>query len=190
MHNPVDIQPFLESSGVLGIHIGAPAIGRTTSPQRGMEGFQMIGRNLCSGNRLCGIGMLWIRGLVFWTFAAALMPLRPFVLEPHFDPFAERLLGPPPPPGSAVGTGMPGRADTPFRTASTVVERVGRPPAFGEASAGRHAFERNRHLAGNFQKPRLYTLCARFLWSVAYQVFLRQTAVPHTALWCCRQPFH
>jgi hypothetical protein len=99
MHHPVDIQPFLESSGVpgfLGIHIGAPAIGRTTSPQRRMEGFQMIGMNLCNGKRLCGVGMLWIRSLVFGPFGAALMPLRPFVLEPHFDTFAERLLGPPP----------------------------------------------------------------------------------------------
>src|SRR5215510_10519586 len=60
MHNPVDLQPFLESSGVLGIHIGAAAIGSTTSPQRGMEGFQMIGMNLCSGKRLFGVGMLWI----------------------------------------------------------------------------------------------------------------------------------
>jgi hypothetical protein len=50
-----------------------------------MEGFQMIGMNLCGGKRLCGVGMLWIRGLVFWPFGTALMLLRPFVLEPHFD---------------------------------------------------------------------------------------------------------
>ena len=96
MHNPVDIQPFLESSCVLGIHIGASAIGSTTSPQRRMEGLKMIGMNLCGGNRWYGVGMLGIRGLVFWTFGTSLMPLRAFVLEPHFDTFAERLLGPPP----------------------------------------------------------------------------------------------
>jgi hypothetical protein len=60
-----------------------------------MEGFQMIGMNLCDGKRLYGVGMLWIRSLAFWPFGAALMPLRPFILEPHFDAFAERLLGRP-----------------------------------------------------------------------------------------------
>ena len=42
------------------------------------------------------MGVFWIRRLIFWPFGTALMPLRPFVLESHFDAFAERLLGPPP----------------------------------------------------------------------------------------------
>ena len=52
----------------------------------------MIGMNLCGGYRLCGVGMLCIRGLIFGPFGTALIPLRPFVLEPHFDAFAQRLL--------------------------------------------------------------------------------------------------
>ena len=75
MHNPVDIQPCLESSGVLCIHIGVPAIGRTPSSERGMEGFQMIGMDLCGGKRLWGVRMFWIRRLIFRPFAASLMPL-------------------------------------------------------------------------------------------------------------------
>src|SRR5215510_5926693 len=75
MHNPIHISPVLESSCLLGIHIGAPAIGRTTSSQRGMEGFQMIRMHLCGGKRLGRVGMLWIRGLILGAFAPALMPL-------------------------------------------------------------------------------------------------------------------
>jgi hypothetical protein len=81
---------------VLGIHIGAPAIGSTTSPQRRMEGFQMMGMHLCDGKRLCGVGRLWIWSLVCGPFGAALRPLRPLVLAPHCAALAERLLGPPP----------------------------------------------------------------------------------------------
>jgi hypothetical protein len=40
-----------------------------------MEGFQMIGMNIGSGNSLGGGGMLWIGRLIFWPFAASLMPL-------------------------------------------------------------------------------------------------------------------
>jgi len=82
----------LEASCPLGRHIGVPAIGCTPSPSRGMEGFQMIGMHLCRGNRLGGVGMLWIRGLVLRPFATALMPLRPFILESYFDAFAQGLL--------------------------------------------------------------------------------------------------
>jgi hypothetical protein len=96
MHNPVYISSFLESPQVLGIHIGASAIGSTTSPQRRMEGFQMIGMHLFGSHRLCGVGMLRIRSLIFGPFGTALMPLRPFVLEPHFDAFGQHLFGPPP----------------------------------------------------------------------------------------------
>jgi hypothetical protein len=50
-----------------------------------MEGFKMIGMNIGSGDRLEGIGMLWVWRLIFWPFGTSLMPLRPFILEPHFD---------------------------------------------------------------------------------------------------------
>src|SRR4030095_16713647 len=33
-----------------------------------MEGFKVIGMNILSGHRLCGVGMLWIRCLVFRPF--------------------------------------------------------------------------------------------------------------------------
>jgi hypothetical protein len=58
-----------------------------------MEGFQMIGMDLGGGNRLWGVGMLWIRRLIFRPFGASLMPLCPFVLDPHLDAFGQRLLG-------------------------------------------------------------------------------------------------
>src|SRR5499427_10692018 len=58
-----------------------------------MEGFQMIGMNLCGGHGLCGVGMLWIRRLIPGPFGSALVPLGSFVLEPHFDAFGQRLLG-------------------------------------------------------------------------------------------------
>ena len=96
MSNPGHLSPCLQSSWVLCIHIDAPARGRTTSPQRRLEGFKMIGMHLLGGQRRCGGGMLWRRGLIFWTLGTALMPLRPFVLEPHCDAFGSRLLGPPP----------------------------------------------------------------------------------------------
>jgi hypothetical protein len=64
-YNPVHIQPFLESSCLLGIPIGAPAIGRTTTSQRRMEGFQVIRMHLCGVQRRCGVGMLWTWGLIF-----------------------------------------------------------------------------------------------------------------------------
>ena len=52
----------------------------------------MIVMNLFGGKRLFGVGMLWIRVLVFGPFGTALMPLRPFILEPYFDAFGQRLL--------------------------------------------------------------------------------------------------
>ena len=52
----------------------------------------MIRMNICGGYRLCGVGMLWIGGLIFGPFATALMPLRPFILESYFDAFAQGLL--------------------------------------------------------------------------------------------------
>src|SRR4029450_3506445 len=72
--------------------IGTSAIGRTASSQRRMEGFQMIGMHIGSGHRLGGVGMRGIGRLIPWSFATALMPLRPFILEPHFDAFGQRLL--------------------------------------------------------------------------------------------------
>ena len=57
-----------------------------------MEGFKVIGMNLCGSQRLCGVGMLWIRCLVLRPCGPSLMPLGPFVLEPHFDAFGQRLL--------------------------------------------------------------------------------------------------
>src|SRR6266446_4972113 len=71
---PVDVQAFLEASCVLGIHIGLPPIGRTPASQRRMEGFQMIGVNLWSGNGLWGVGMFWIRRLICRPFGTSLMP--------------------------------------------------------------------------------------------------------------------
>src|SRR5215471_14567371 len=76
MHNPVDIQSFLEASCVFGIHIGLPPIGRTPASQRRMEGFQMIGMNICAGHRLYSVGMLGIGGFIFRSFGPALMSLR------------------------------------------------------------------------------------------------------------------
>src|SRR5215467_10091993 len=73
--------------GLFRIHIGTSAIGGTASSQRRMEGFQMIGMNSGSGHRLGGVGMFGIGRLIPWSFATALMPLRPFILEPHFDAF-------------------------------------------------------------------------------------------------------
>jgi len=58
-----------------------------------MEGFQMIGMNLCSGHRLCSIGMLGIRRLICRPFGPALVPLCAFVLEPYFDTLGQRLRG-------------------------------------------------------------------------------------------------
>src|SRR4030095_9553749 len=47
--------------------------------------------NIFGGYRLCSVGMLWIGGLIFWSFGTAFMPLRPFILEPHFHAFAQGL---------------------------------------------------------------------------------------------------
>ena len=96
MHDPVDIQSFLEASCVFGIHIGVPPIGRTPASQRRMEGFQMIGMHLCGSYRLYRVGMLGIRGLIFRPFGTSPMPLGPCVLAPHFDAFGQRLLRAPP----------------------------------------------------------------------------------------------
>src|SRR5882672_1075606 len=68
MHNPVDIQSLLQSCLVFCIGIGASAISSTTSSQRRIEGFQMIRMNLFGRHKLCGIGMLWIGGLILWPF--------------------------------------------------------------------------------------------------------------------------
>ena len=75
MHNPVDIQSFLEASCVFGIHIGVPPIGRTPASQRRMEGFHMIGMNLCGGHRLDSVGMLWTGGLIFRPFGTSPLSL-------------------------------------------------------------------------------------------------------------------
>ena len=48
--------------------------------------------NVCGGYKLRGVGMLWIGSLIFGPFGTALMPLRPFILEPYFDAFAQGLL--------------------------------------------------------------------------------------------------
>jgi hypothetical protein len=75
MHNPVDIQPFLESSCVLCLHMGTPAIGRASASQRRMESFLMIGMNLWGRSRLGRVGMLWIRRLIFRPFGPSPMSL-------------------------------------------------------------------------------------------------------------------
>ena len=75
MHNPVDIQPFLESSCVLCIHIGTPAIGRASASQRRMASFRMIGMHLCGRSRLGGVGMLWRRRLIFRPFGTSPLSL-------------------------------------------------------------------------------------------------------------------
>ena len=74
MPTPVPLYPFLESSWVLGRHIGAPAIGGPPSAQRGREGFQRLGLHRCGGPRLCGGGMPWIRGVILGPFGTALRP--------------------------------------------------------------------------------------------------------------------
>ncbi len=51
----------------------------------------MIGMNVCGSHKLRGVGMLWIGSLIFGPFGTALMPLRPFILEPYFDTFAQGL---------------------------------------------------------------------------------------------------
>src|ERR1700756_1874799 len=83
MHNPVHLSPFLESSCLLGIHIGTSAIGRTASSQRRMEGFQMIGMNLFGSHRLGSVGMLWTGRLIPRPFGTSLMPLCPLILQPY-----------------------------------------------------------------------------------------------------------
>jgi len=40
--------------------------------------------------------MLWIGGLIFRPFGPALMPLRPLILQPHFDPLSQGFLWAPP----------------------------------------------------------------------------------------------
>ena len=50
----------------------------------------MIGMNVFGGEKLLGVGMLWIGRLIFGPFGTAFMPLRPFILEPHFDTFGQR----------------------------------------------------------------------------------------------------
>jgi hypothetical protein len=52
----------------------------------------MIRMNICGGDRLCGVGMLWIGGVILGSFATAFMLLRPFMLEAYFDAFAQGLL--------------------------------------------------------------------------------------------------
>ena len=91
MHNPVDIQSLLESCLIFCIGICAPAISSTTPSQRCIKGFKMMRMNIFGGYRLCSVGMLWIGGLVFWSSGTAFMPLRPFILEPHFHTFAQGL---------------------------------------------------------------------------------------------------
>ena len=89
MPNPIHLSPFLESFCLLGIHSGASAVGRTPASQRRMEGVQMIGMHVCGGYKLRGVGMLWRGSLIFGPFGTALMPLRPFILEPYFDACAQ-----------------------------------------------------------------------------------------------------
>ena len=52
----------------------------------------MIGMDIFGSNRLSRVGMLWIRRLIFRPFGTSPTPLGPFVLEPHFDAFGQRLL--------------------------------------------------------------------------------------------------
>jgi hypothetical protein len=95
MHHPVDIQAFLESPRGFCVHIGSPPVGRTPASQRGVKGFQMVRVNLLRFKRLGCLRMLWIRSLIFRPFGPALMSLRPLILQPHFDPLAQRFLWPP-----------------------------------------------------------------------------------------------
>src|SRR6266436_7068400 len=55
-------------------------------------GEQMIGMHLCGSHRLGSVGMLWIRRLILRPFGTSPMPLGPFVLQPYFDAFGQRLL--------------------------------------------------------------------------------------------------
>ena len=75
MEDPVDIEALLEPFFLFGVGVGFSAIGCTASAQGGIEGLQMIGVNLCGGNGLWGVGMFWIRRLIFRPFGPSLMPL-------------------------------------------------------------------------------------------------------------------
>ena len=87
MYNPVDVSPFLEPCGVFRIHVGSPAISGTTASEGGVERFKMIGMNIFGLNNLVCLRVLGARGLIFRPFGPSLMPLRPFILQPHFDTF-------------------------------------------------------------------------------------------------------
>ena len=69
----------------------------TVTPEQAQEnllikGFKMIRMNLFGGYRLCSVGMLWTGRLILRPFGTSLMPLGPFVLQPYFDAFGQRLL--------------------------------------------------------------------------------------------------
>jgi hypothetical protein len=93
LHHPVPISSFLESSCVLRIQGGAPAIGCPPASPRRREGFQMMGMHLLRSHRRGRVGMLWRRGWILWPFGPALMPVCAFVLEPHWDACGPRRLG-------------------------------------------------------------------------------------------------
>jgi len=58
---PVHSSSCLESSWVLRLHVGAPAVGRTPASQRRMAGCQMMGLPFMGRHRLGRVGMLWRR---------------------------------------------------------------------------------------------------------------------------------
>ena len=52
----------------------------------------MMRMHICGGYRLGGGGMLWRGGWILGSFAIALMPLRPLMLDSYFDALAQDLL--------------------------------------------------------------------------------------------------
>jgi hypothetical protein len=75
MSHPGPLYPFWQSSGILCLHMGTPAIGRTAASQRRREGVQGMGMPIVSGTRRHSIGMRWIRCWLLRPFGPSLVPL-------------------------------------------------------------------------------------------------------------------
>jgi hypothetical protein len=76
----------LQSWFLLGVGVGLAAITGHAPSQSTVEPLQMIGMNILVGNILRGVGVFWLRRLIFGPFAPPFASLAAFILEPNLAP--------------------------------------------------------------------------------------------------------
>jgi hypothetical protein len=93
MYHPIDIQRSLKAPIAFRISVGFSAKGRAATAEGAVEALTMVGMNVIFLDILYRIRVFGAWRLVFRAFRASFARLRPLVLYPDLNIFAQGLTG-------------------------------------------------------------------------------------------------